>query len=82
MKLDVAAAVALAVCLAIVALPTFLLPPHDPRADYRVRIFTPTQELPFAGHPTLGSGHSWLTAGATPRGADEISVDERTGDRP
>ena len=31
---------------------TFLLPPQDPRADYRVRIFTPTQELPFAGHPT------------------------------
>jgi PhzF family phenazine biosynthesis protein len=34
---------------------TFLLPPTDPRADYRVRIFTPTQEFPFAGHPTLGS---------------------------
>ena len=51
---------------------SFLLPAEDPRADYRIRIFTPTQELPFAGHPTLGSGHAWLTAGATPRSADEI----------
>ena len=34
---------------------TYLLPPTDPQADYRVRIFTPTEELPFAGHPTLGS---------------------------
>jgi PhzF family phenazine biosynthesis protein len=39
---------------------TFLLPPTDPAADYRVRIFTPTEELPFAGHPTLGSCHAWL----------------------
>ena len=39
---------------------TFLLPPTDPAADYRVRIFTPTVELPFAGHPTLGSAHAWL----------------------
>ena len=45
---------------------TFLLPPADPRADYRVRIFTPTEELPFAGHPTLGSAHAWLEAGGTP----------------
>ena len=46
---------------------TFLLPPEDPRADYRVRIFTPTEELPFAGHPTLGSAHTWLEAGGKPR---------------
>lgn len=42
---------------------TFLLPPTDPGADYRVRIFTPDSELPFAGHPTLGSCHAWLSAG-------------------
>jgi len=44
----------------------FLLPPSDPNADYHVRIFTPTRELPFAGHPTLGSCHAWLAAGGTP----------------
>lgn len=42
---------------------TFVLPPTDPSAHYRVRIFTPTQELPFAGHPTLGSCHAWLDSG-------------------
>jgi len=42
---------------------TFLLPPTDPAADYHVRIFTPGGELPFAGHPTLGSCHAWLAAG-------------------
>lgn len=47
---------------------TFLLPPTDPGADYRVRIFTPGGELPFAGHPTLGSCRAWLAAGGTPRG--------------
>ena len=41
----------------------FLLPPRDSGADYRVRIFTPAHELPFAGHPTLGSCHAWLAAG-------------------
>ena len=46
---------------------TFLLPPAAPEADYRVRIFTPTGELPFAGHPTLGSCHAWLAAGGQPR---------------
>ncbi|MFM9883190.1 MAG: PhzF family phenazine biosynthesis protein [Burkholderiales bacterium] len=46
---------------------TFLLPPTDPLADYCVRIFTPGGELPFAGHPTLGSCHAWLTAGGKPR---------------
>lgn len=45
---------------------TFLLPPTLPEADYRVRIFTPTAELPFAGHPTLGSAHAWLEAGGVP----------------
>src|SRR3954452_13060333 len=39
---------------------TFLLPPQDPGADYRLRIFTPGEGLPFAGHPTLGSAHAWL----------------------
>lgn len=46
---------------------TFLLPPTDPEADYRVRIFTPTGELPFAGHPTLGTCHAWLSMGNRPR---------------
>jgi PhzF family phenazine biosynthesis protein len=46
---------------------TFLLPPRDPAADYRVRIFTPGGELPFAGHPTLGSCWAWLAAGGRPR---------------
>jgi PhzF family phenazine biosynthesis protein len=46
---------------------TFVLPPADPGADYRVRIFTPTQELPFAGHPTLGTCHAWLQAGGESR---------------
>jgi PhzF family phenazine biosynthesis protein len=41
---------------------TFVLAPSDDRADYRVRIFTPTAELPFAGHPTLGTCHAWLAA--------------------
>lgn len=51
---------------------TFLLPPQDPRADYRVRIFTPSTELPFAGHPTLGSCHAWLAAGGRPKAADVV----------
>jgi PhzF family phenazine biosynthesis protein len=46
---------------------TFVLPPAAPAADYRVRIFTPVAELPFAGHPTLGTCHAWLAAGGTPR---------------
>lgn len=41
---------------------TFVLAPSDERADYRVRIFTPTVELPFAGHPTLGTCHAWAAA--------------------
>jgi PhzF family phenazine biosynthesis protein len=48
---------------------TFLLKPGNVRADYHVRIFTPARELPFAGHPTLGSCHAWLCAGGKPRSA-------------
>ncbi len=51
---------------------TFLLPPDDAGANYRVRIFTPGGELPFAGHPTLGSCHAWLSAGGVPREADVV----------
>lgn len=47
---------------------TFVLPPTDPAADYRVRIFTPSTEYPFAGHPTIGSCHAWLEAGGVPKG--------------
>lgn len=47
---------------------TFLLGPTDPVADYRLRIWTPGGELPFAGHPTLGSAHAWLEAGGEPGG--------------
>jgi PhzF family phenazine biosynthesis protein len=47
---------------------TFVLPPTHPEADYRLRIFTPGSELPFAGHPTLGSAHAVLESGrAAPR---------------
>jgi len=55
---------------------TFLLPPSPAAAaqgaDYRVRIFTPGSELPFAGHPTLGSCHAWLQAGGAPKAAGTI----------
>lgn len=51
---------------------TFLLPPEHADADYRVRIFTVESELPFAGHPTLGSCQAWLEAGGTPRRPDRI----------
>ena len=46
---------------------TFLLSPTLPGAGYRVRIFTPERELPFAGHPTLGSAYAWLESGGSPR---------------
>lgn len=46
---------------------TFLLPPADPDADYKVRIFTTVREMLFAGHPTLGSCFSWLHAGGAPK---------------
>ena len=50
---------------------TFVLKPQNPEADYRLRIFTTLHELPFAGHPTLGSCHAWLETGGEPKG-DEI----------
>jgi PhzF family phenazine biosynthesis protein len=51
---------------------TFLLQPTQAGADYRVRIFTPERELPFAGHPTLGSCQVWLNAGNTPKGSHVV----------
>jgi PhzF family phenazine biosynthesis protein len=55
---------------------TFLLPPTPAAqaqgADYRVRIFTPGYEMPFAGHPTIGSCHAWLEAGGTPKLTDRV----------
>ncbi len=54
---------------------TFLLPPTDPQADYKVRIFTGSEEFPFAGHPTLGSAHTWLRAGGVPK-TDGVLVQE------
>ncbi|WP_430443245.1 MAG: PhzF family phenazine biosynthesis protein [Pseudomonas piscis] len=51
---------------------TFILQPRDPRADYRLRIFTTLDELPFAGHPTLGSCHAWLESGGVPKGQEII----------
>ena len=51
---------------------TFLLSPTQPGADYRLRIWTPAGELPFAGHPTIGSAHAWLEAGGTPAIGGEV----------
>ena len=51
---------------------TFVLPPTHPQADYAVRIFCPRRELPFAGHPTLGTCHAWLQAGGVPKGRDVV----------
>jgi PhzF family phenazine biosynthesis protein len=51
---------------------TFVLPPSQPDADYAVRIFCPGRELPFAGHPTLGTCHAWLQAGSVPKGRDVV----------
>lgn len=51
---------------------TFLLPPTDPAADYKVRIFTGSEEFPFAGHPTLGSAHAWLEAGGVPKNSGVV----------
>jgi PhzF family phenazine biosynthesis protein len=62
---------------------TFLLPPTPEGAaagaDYRVRIFTTAYEMPFAGHPTLGSCHAWLQAGGVPAGGDEIVQECKIG---
>ena len=54
---------------------TFVLPSANPGADYRVRIFTPAAELPFAGHPTLGTCHAWLEHGGRPA-RDDVIVQE------
>lgn len=51
---------------------TFVLPPSSPAADYRVRIFTPELEAPFAGHPTLGTCHAWLEAGGEARDPEVV----------
>jgi PhzF family phenazine biosynthesis protein len=51
---------------------TFVLPPTNAEADYRVRIFCPGRELPFAGHPTLGTCHAWLQTGGQPRGEQVV----------
>ncbi|MDQ0866976.1 PhzF family phenazine biosynthesis protein [Arthrobacter globiformis] len=51
---------------------TFLLKPTQPEADYRLRIFTPASEFPFAGHPTLGSAHAWLENGGQPQRPGEL----------
>jgi PhzF family phenazine biosynthesis protein len=58
---------------------TFLLPPIQPEADYRVRIFTPISELPFAGHPTLGSCHAWLEAGGKPKKQGMVVQESEVG---
>ena len=58
---------------------TFVLPPTDPGADYRVRIFTPVIELPFAGHPTLGTCHAWLENGGSPKHNASIVQECRAG---
>jgi len=67
---------------------TFLLPPTDDGADYQVRIFTPSMELPFAGHPTLGTCHAWLEAGGQSRtpgvivqqcGAGLVMIEQEAG---
>jgi PhzF family phenazine biosynthesis protein len=58
---------------------TFVLPPTDPGADYQVRIFTPGEELGFAGHPTLGTCHAWLAAGGEPARADRIVQQGQVG---
>jgi PhzF family phenazine biosynthesis protein len=51
---------------------TFVLPPTSPQADYRARIFTPALELPFAGHPTLGTCHAWLASGQAGRDPEVV----------
>jgi PhzF family phenazine biosynthesis protein len=55
---------------------TFVLPPTDSQADYQVRIFTPTMELPFAGHPTLGTCHAWLANQASGTSTKEFIVQQ------
>ncbi len=57
----------------------FLLPPTTPEADYRVRIWTTDGELPFAGHPTIGSAHAWLEGGGRPTRSDLVIQECRAG---
>src|ERR1700755_345983 len=61
---------------------TFLLTPTQPEADYRLRIFTPSEELPFAGHPTIGSAHAWMEAGGVPRSDHELVQEGGAGVAP
>jgi PhzF family phenazine biosynthesis protein len=58
---------------------TFVLPPATPEADYRVRIFTPVLELPFAGHPTLGTCHAWLAEQAEQLPEQPLDVVQECG---
>lgn len=58
---------------------TFVLPASSAEADYRLRIFTPGGELPFAGHPTLGSAHAWLESGGIPRDPATIVQEVEAG---
>lgn len=58
---------------------TFILAPTKAEADYRLRIFTPGGELPFAGHPTLGSAHAWLEAGGVPRDVESGDLVQECG---
>src|SRR5919202_6790070 len=58
---------------------TFVVPPTDEGADYRVRIFTPTDELPFAGHPTLGTCHAWLAGDRSASGGEVVVQQCRAG---
>ena len=57
----------------------FVFPPENPAHTRRIRIFTPAAELPFAGHPTLGTCHAWLQAGAKPRRRDLIVQECKKG---
>ncbi len=66
-------------CWTNVSETTFVLPADAPGADYRVRIFSPSYELPFAGHPTLGTCHAWLSAGGSPQRAGVIVQQCATG---
>lgn len=58
---------------------SFVLAPTTTAADYRVRIFTPSRELPFAGHPTLGTAHAWLEHGGQPRGEGSVKQECAAG---
>ncbi len=61
---------------------TFVLPPENPEQTYRVRIFTPGGEVPFAGHPTLGTVHVLAAMGAIPEGTERVILGENVGPVP